>query len=116
MAEGSLQIQEAKKGEVCIVTLAGRIDSTNAEQVMTRLCALLGAGEARVLVDLKQVVYLTSAAFRALLVAADEAERRAAQLILCSVKGQVRELFEMGGLLDAFAIQGTCDEAIRQLG
>lgn len=116
MAEASLQIQEEKKGDVCVVTLAGRIDSTNAEQLMNRLRALLGAGETRVLVDLKQVVYLTSAAFRALLVAAAEAERRAAQLVLCSVVGQVRELFEMGGLLEAFSIHGNHDDAIRQLG
>jgi anti-anti-sigma factor len=116
MADSSLQIQEAKKGDVCVVTLAGRIDSTNAEQLMARLSTLLHAGETRVLVDMKQVIYLTSAAFRALLVAADEAERRAAQFTLCSVLGQVRELFEMGGLLDAFTIHASSDEAIRQLG
>jgi anti-anti-sigma factor len=116
MAESSLHIQEAKKGEVCVVTLAGRIDSTNAEQLTGRLSTLLGAGEKSILVDMKQVIYLTSAAFRALLVAADEAERRTARFILCSVLGQVRELFEMGGLLDAFTIHASCDEAIRQLG
>jgi len=115
MAESSLQIQQAKKGEVCVVSLAGRIDSTNAEQLMERLNTVLGDGETRIVVDLKQVIYLTSAAFRALLVAADEAERRAAKFILCSVLGQVRELFEMGGLLDAFTIHGSCDEAVRQL-
>jgi hypothetical protein len=28
----------------------------------------------------------------------------------------VRELFEMGGLLDVFAIHGSREEALRQLG
>jgi anti-anti-sigma regulatory factor len=40
----------------------------------------------------------------------------AARFVLCSVLGQVRELFEMGGLLDAFTILGSREEAVAQLG
>lgn len=116
MANNSLSIAESRNGQVCVVSLAGRIDSTNAEQLMTRLNSLLASGEKAVLVDLSEVLYLTSAAFRALLVATDEAERNAARLVLCSVLGQVRELFEMGGLLDAFTIHGSREEALAQLG
>jgi len=83
---------------------------------MMRLKGLINAGEKSVLVDLGAVLYLTSAAFRALLVATDEAERNAASLALCSVIGQVRELFEMGGLVDAFTILGSREEALAQLG
>jgi hypothetical protein len=35
--------------------------------------------------------------------------------VLCSVLGQVRELFEMGGLLDAFTIHGSREEALARL-
>src|SRR5436853_7271730 len=111
MAVTSLSIAESHRGAVCVVSLTGRIDSSNAEHLMSRLTSLLSAGETSILVDLKEVVYLTSAAFRALLVAADEADRKAARLVLCSVLGQVRERSEMGGLLDAFTIHGSCDEA-----
>jgi anti-sigma B factor antagonist len=115
MATNPLSIEESHRGEVCVVALSGRIDSTNAEELMGRLNALLSSGETNVLVDLKGVIYLTSAAFRALLVAADEAERKAARFVLCSVLGQVRELFEMGGLLDAFTIHASRDEALERL-
>lgn len=115
MSSPSLTIVEAHSGDVCVVTLTGRIDSTNADQVMTCLSTLFSSGERSVLVDLKNVMYLTSAAFRALLVAADEAERKVARLVLCNVLGQVRELFDMGGLLDAFTIHGSQDEALAKL-
>ena len=115
MPASTLNIAELHRGGVCVVKLTGRIDSTNAEELMGRLTALLSSGETKLLVDLNEVIYLTSAAFRALLVAADEAERKAARFVLCSVLGQVRELFEMGGLLDAFTIHGSCDEAIQRL-
>ena len=111
----SLTIGESRAGAVCVLTVRGRIDSTNAEQLMSRLKHALSSGEKALVLDLRDVVYLTSAAFRVLLVATDEAARNAARFVLCSVLGQVRELFEMGGLLDAFIIHASREEAIARL-
>jgi anti-anti-sigma factor len=111
-----LSIGEIREAGVCVVILTGRIDSTNANDVRNRLKSLIAVGEKSVVVDLGGVVYLTSAAFRALLVAADEAERAAAKFALCSLTGHVRELFEMCGLLELFTIHASRQEAIAQGG
>jgi anti-anti-sigma factor len=116
MGTSSLQISEVRSGQTLILALAGRIDSTNADQLNARVSKLFADGEKSLLVDFKEVLYLTSAAFRALLVASDEAERSAARFALCSVLGQVRDLFEMGGLLDAFTIHASREEALAQVG
>jgi anti-anti-sigma regulatory factor len=50
-----------------------------------------------------------------LLVATDEAERNAAKFVLCSLGGHVRELFEMGGLLEVFTIHPSRAEAVARL-
>src|SRR5919198_4331148 len=112
----ALSIGRTRAGNVCIVTLSGRIDSTNANDVKAELTRLISSGEKSILVDLGAVLYLTSAAFRALLVATDEAEHQAANFALCSLGGHVRELFEMGGLLEVFAIHNSREEALKQLG
>ena len=112
----ALSIGQTRTGDVCIVTLSGRIDSTNANEVKTELTRLISSGEKSILVDLGAVLYLTSAAFRALLVATDEAEHQASNFALCSLAGHVRELFEMGGLLEVFAIHNSREEALKQLG
>jgi anti-anti-sigma factor len=112
MSASSLEIAEVRSGQTCVLALSGRIDSTNADQLITRVNKLFEAGEKSLVVDFKEVLYLTSAAFRVLLVATDEAERAAARFALCSVMGQVRELFEMGGLLDAFTIHASREEAL----
>ena len=114
MSASSLEIAEVRSGQTCVLALSGRIDSTNAEQFNARVSKLFEAGEKDLVVDFKEVLYLTSAAFRVLLVATDEAERSAARFALCSVVGQVRELFEMGGLLDAFTVHASRDEALAQ--
>jgi anti-anti-sigma factor len=116
MTSGGLDIAQAHSGQICVVTLTGRIDNTNTADLLARLRSLIASGEKRILLDLGAVLYLTSAAFRVLLIATKEAERNAAQLALCSVTGHVRELFEMGGLLDVFAILGSREEALAQLG
>jgi anti-anti-sigma factor len=116
MSNSALSIERSHSGVVCIVALKGRVDSTSANDVMVCLSNLISAGEKAILVDLGGLLYLTSAAFRVLLVATDEAERGAARLALCNVIGHVRELFEMGGLLDAFTIHGSREEGMAQLG
>ena len=115
MTNTALTVAESRNGNVCIVALSGRIDSTNANDLITRFNSLISSGEKSILVDLGAVLYLTSAAFRALLVATDEAERNQSRFVLCGVVGHVRELFEMGGLLDAFTIHSTRDEAVTKL-
>ena len=116
MNELSLGITELRSGKACILALNGRIDSTNADRLSGRVNMLLETGEKTLVVDFKEVLYLTSAAFRVLLVATQEAERRAASFVLCSVIGQVHELFEMGGLLESFTILASRDDALAQLG
>jgi anti-anti-sigma factor len=116
MTSGVLEIAQVHSGQICVVTLTGRIDSTNTADLLARLKALIASGEKSILLDLGAVLYLTSAAFRGLLVATQEAERNAGRLALCGVKGQVRELFAMGGLLEAFAILGSREEALARLG
>ena len=111
----ALSIGQTRAGNVCVVTLSGRIDSTNANDLLSELTRLISSGERSILVDLGSVLYLTSAAFRALLIATDQAARQAANLALCSLAGHVRELFEMGGLLDVFTIHSSREDGLKQL-
>jgi anti-anti-sigma factor len=90
MAKSSLQMAEVRAGQNCVLALTGRIDSTNADELTARVNRLFAAGEKYLVVDFKEVLYLTSAAFRV--------------------------LFEMGGLLDAFTIHASREEALAQTG
>jgi anti-anti-sigma factor len=115
MNKTALRMEDSHAGPVCILSIGGRIDSGNAVDLLDRLNGLLAAGEKTILLDFKEVLYLTSAAFRVLLVATDEAERNAACVVLCGLAGQVRELFEMGGLLEAFTVHGSREDALARL-
>jgi anti-anti-sigma factor len=79
------------------------------------LSDLITSGEKAVLIDFAAMQYLTSAGFRVLLVATDEAARNAARIALCGIAGIVRELFDISGLADAFAIHPSRAEGVAQL-
>ena len=115
MSNTLLRMEDSHAGTVCVLSISGRIDSGNAAELLDRLNRLLLSGEKTILLDFKQVLYLTSAAFRVLLVANDEAERNAARVVLCGLLGQVRDLFEMGGLLEAFTVHGSREDALAKL-
>jgi anti-anti-sigma factor len=111
-----MDLKEEQTGGVTIVQVKGRIDSTSAPALGQRLTAVLDDARARVLVDLSEVDYISSAGFRVLLLAAKRAEQAASKLVLSGVSGKVRQLFDLGGFLDLFAIASTREEGIAAAG
>jgi anti-sigma B factor antagonist len=99
-----MEIREELATDVTIVDVKGRIDSASAKSLGDRLTSLIEAGHARVVVDLDQVDYISSAGFRVLLVAARLAEEASGNLALCRLSAEVRKLFELAAFTDLFEI------------
>ena len=101
---------------VSIVEPKGRIDSVTAKVFGDRVCALVRAGENRVVIDLANVAYMSSAGFRSLLIVGKTVEQTAGQLALCGVVGEVKRLFEIGGFNELFVIYPTRAECVAKVG
>jgi anti-sigma B factor antagonist len=80
-----------------------------------RLISLLQTGRGSLVVDLKNIAYISSAGFRALLIANRAAAGRDGKLALCGVTGEVRRLFDIGGFTSEFLIFPTQAEGIGKL-
>jgi anti-anti-sigma factor len=66
-------------------------------------------------VDLKNIAYISSAGFRALLIANRAAAGQQGKLALCGVIGEVKRLFDIGGFTDEFVICPTQADGIGKL-
>ena len=55
---------------ITIVDISGRLDSSVSGQVMDELNEVVGAGAAKLVVNLQHVTYISSAGLRSILVAA----------------------------------------------
>ena len=110
-----MEIAEQQAGEVTIVEVKGRIDSNTAKAFGERLTSLIKDGRARLVVDLKQIIYISSAGFRALLVAGRLAEETNGTLALCSLSTEAQRLFDLGAFTDLFVIYPSREEGLTKL-
>lgn len=110
-----MEVNETSEGDVIVVTVRGRLDSTTAAGFAQRLSQALDEPRRRLLIDFSQLEYISSAGFRVLLVAARRATETDGAIALAGVAGKVRQLFDLGGFLDLFQICGTRAEGIAAL-
>ena len=108
-------MREDIAGEVTVLEVKGRIDSTTAPVLGEKLTGALATPQRRLVLDLRQLEYISSAGFRVLLLAAKRAEEAGSRFVLCSVSGKVRQLFDLGGFLDLFPISASREEGIAAL-
>ena len=108
-------IAEEHNGAVTIVDINGRLDNNTSKSFEEKLIGLFQAGRNRVVVDLKNLIYISSAGCRALLVASRLADKSKGQLALCNLPADVLRVFELGGLTDSFAIYPSREEGLAKL-
>ena len=65
-----MQIEHRQVGGVTVALLSGRVDSSVADDVTAQLDRLVNAGATRLVVNLKEVSYISSAGLRSIIVAA----------------------------------------------
>jgi len=110
-----VEVNESSDGPVTIIAVKGRLDSGTAPTLGERLSSTLGAPSRRLLIELTQLEYISSAGFRILLLAARRAAESDGQIVLAGVTGKVRQLFDLGGFLDMFRICSTREEGVAAL-
>ena len=59
-----MKLLEEVAEDVTVLEAHGRLDSTTAKEFRDRLTALVQAGRSMILVDLKNIAYISKAAFR----------------------------------------------------
>jgi anti-anti-sigma factor len=107
-----VDVREDTVDDVLVLEVKGRLDSGSAPVLGAKLTDALGAPGRRLVLDLRQLEYISSAGFRILLLAARRAEEMDSRFVLSSVAGKVRQLFDLGGFLDLFPISASREDGI----
>ena len=98
-----MNINETREGDVLVVAVEGRIDSTTSKQLEDVLPERVQASR-RVLLDMSDVQYVSSAGLRVLLRAAKAARGTGHDLVLAGLLPQVHEVFQVIGFDSLFRI------------
>ncbi|MBV9825593.1 MAG: STAS domain-containing protein [Alphaproteobacteria bacterium] len=92
-------------GDVSIIRLTGRLDSSTARAAEDNFSKLLAGEFPSLALDLTMLDYVSSAGLRVLLVVAKKLQRANAKLVLFGMHPSVREVFAISGFDKIFAIQ-----------
>ena len=110
-----MEMNEGKKGNVLVLGLSGRLDSTSSKAFEERILGVIDVGERRLVIDLSQLDYVSSAGLRVFLLAAKRLTSANGKLALCSLTEPVREVFDIAGFSSVFSLYGSYDEALKSL-
>lgn len=98
-----------------VVSPAGQVNSANAGGLETDLLAQVEKGEHKIVLDLSQLDYISSAGLRVILLLAKRLKQHAGGLVLCDIQPQVREVFDISGFLAILTVTDTREAALAKL-
>jgi len=98
-----MKIVKSQDGGKVTLTLIGRLDTTTAPELQAALLPEFGDMK-QVVLDFKELAYVSSAGLRVLLLGEKSAKGSGASLSFVNVSDEIREIFEMTGFSDIFKI------------
>jgi len=108
-----MQTAHHEEGTVSIVAVTGRVDSSTAPELETALKKLVEAEKTQLVLDLKEVEYMSSAGLRAMVSTLKAVKRVNGDLRVASPSDRVNEVLRLAGLSSIFAIYSTREEAVK---
>lgn len=103
--------QEIKHVE--LITVTGRVDSVEATRLAKALESAAHRGKYKIVVDMSQVEYMSSAGFRALGDAQRNSQRhQRGEVVLANVPEHIYEALELVGFTEYFHIENNVPSAL----
>ena len=111
-----MAISSEREGDTLVCKADGRIDGTNAREFQDDLDAAIEEADRAVILNFEDLMYISSAGIRVVLMTAKTLQRRDARFALCSLSEPVREIFEVSGFDKIIPIHPSQAEAVSALG
>jgi anti-anti-sigma factor len=97
-------ITKNQDGEKLVIALEGRLDTTTAPELQEQLIPEFDTVK-HIQLDFKQLVYVSSAGLRVLLLGEKTAKAKTGRMSLVNVSPEIQEIFEMTGFSEVLAIE-----------
>lgn len=108
-----MDITEDRRGDVLILHIIGKLDASTSKDLEHKILALIAARQEKLIVDLSQLEYISSAGLRVFLLAAKRMSEINGKFILCSLQDAVRQVFDIAGFSSFLTVAASSAEAIK---
>ncbi len=108
-----MELIEQKTEKCVIVSITGRLDTTNYSLLEKKLTSLIDNREDKILIDCSKMDYVSSSGLRILLMALKKITLAKGKFVLCDLQDNIREIFEISGFTNIFEIYPSQEEALK---
>jgi anti-sigma B factor antagonist len=110
----AMEISLKSDAEVTIVELAGDIDANTAPSIQDRVLPL-AQPNSKILLDMQQVPYMSSAGLRMLLSLYRQTTAKEGKLVLVGLSEDIRDTMSITGFLDFFITRETLELGLAEI-
>ena len=107
-----MDVVTERRKDILSVQVNGRVDGSNASEFEQAIRSAMDKSDRGVMLDFEQLVYISSAGLRAVLLIAKTLRSRDAKFALCSLSEQIRGVFEISGFDKIISIYPSRAEAL----
>jgi anti-anti-sigma factor len=111
-----MEITVEQRDDVTVISVEGSVDALTADTFLQALQSRLDEGEIRLVADLEQVSYASSAGLRAVLVALKESRQQGGDLRLAAVQKGVSRVLELSGFTSILKVYPDVEAAVASFG
>jgi anti-anti-sigma factor len=110
-----MEINTKEESGIVQIEIIGRLDAASASEADETVAAILKEGASKLLFNLGQLDYLSSAGLRVLLAAAKKIRLIEGKVVLCSLTEYVKEIFEVSGFESLIPITDSVETGLKEL-
>ena len=107
-----MEIRTRRLGDVLIADIAGRLDSRTAGPAATELNQIAQGGDNKLILNVRDLEYVSSAGLRAMLVAAKLVQAHGGTLKVSHANAAVAEVMEISGMASLLHLHATEKDAL----
>ncbi|MDA8307424.1 MAG: STAS domain-containing protein [Deltaproteobacteria bacterium] len=108
-----MDVNGYKQDKFFIVRVSGRMDATTAPEFEKSCLEWIGQGESMLIVDLKDLEYMSSAGLRSILIVGKKIKSAGGTLSFSSLTPNVEHVFSISGFGSMFKIHDSLEKALQ---
>jgi anti-sigma B factor antagonist len=109
-----LKVSESTEGDIVVISIDGRLDTATSADFDFALEPHTEK-DTRLLVDLSDIQYVSSAGLRVFLMLAKKLQKSGGKLVLCNMSTGVREVFDIAGFSKILHIEEDREAGLKAL-
>ena len=110
-----MEVKITEQDGIAVLELVGRMDATTTPEFESAAQALLVEGKKRLLVDMAQLEYISSAGLRGVLGLVKALKASAGKLAFCSLQPMAAEVFRISGFSAMLTVCDSRQNAFKAL-